>query len=197
MRTIRRVVALLAAILPAAAMAQAPQSNTAYLSAEIGNGKVGLRCPADVYCSRVDSSGVLRAGYRLDPSWAVELSYKHVEADWGIWGYEYSAEVTGVGLGAAYTAPLSTYVSAVARLGITANKLELQPAVDVLSKNPGTLPTRSVKPYVGASLSWQFARRWSTSLNADWTRADLREVASGPKQTVTVRTLGAGIAFHF
>jgi uncharacterized protein YndB with AHSA1/START domain len=88
-------------------------------------------------------------------------------------------------------------VAALVRFGGASNGLKLQPAVGLLDKNPGTISTTAVKPYLGFSLSWQFARHWSTSLNADWTRADLRETSDGPKQTVTVRTLGAGIAFNF
>jgi hypothetical protein len=198
LKFLRPVLAGLVLGLPVAVLARTPNPLMAnYLDVEVGTGKVGLRCPADTYCSRVDSSGVIRAGHRFDPSWAVELNYTHIDADWGVFGRNYSAEVTGFGLGAAYTAPLSTDVGAVARFGVAANQLELQPAVGFLGQDPGTVSTRSVKPYIGVSLSWQFARHWSTSLNADWTRADLREAASGPKQTVTVRTLGAGMAFQF
>lgn len=54
-----------------------------------------------------------------------------------------------------------------------------------------------MKHYAGLGLSCQFARHWSTGINANWTRADLRETAGGAKQTVTVRTPGACIAFNF
>ena len=117
--------------------------------------------------------------------------------DWGLLGYNYSAEFTGFGLGAAYTLPLSSSVGAVIRFGGASNDLKLQPAVGLLDTNPGTITTHSIKPYLGLAMSWRFARHWSTSLNADWTRADLRETAGGTRQTATVRTLGAGIAFHF
>ncbi len=196
MRTIRRVVALLAAILPAAAMAQAPQANTAYLSAEIGNGKVGLRCPAVDYCSREALHWALRAGYRVDASWAVEV--KGASIGTGFSGWPTTTEYTGVGLGAAYTLPLSPQVHTLLRFGGAFNRVEYQPDWNMFfDRKPDSATTRSVKPYVGLGLSWQFARHWSTSLNADWTWADMRYVANGPKERVGVRTLGAGIAFHF
>lgn len=201
MRFFRSVLAGLALGLPAVGFAQAPDLMAAtYISVEVGSGKVGLKCPANTsnaVCSRVDSSGVIRFGRRFDPSWAFEAVYTHIDADWGILAYNYSAAHTGFGLGAAYTVPLSGSVSTLVRFGGAANELKLQPAVGLGQTNPGTITTRSVKPYVGLGLSWQFARHWSTSLNADWTRADLRETPSSAKQTVTVRTLGAGIAFNF
>jgi hypothetical protein len=194
----RSVLAWLVLGLPAAVFAQAPQAvGATYIDAEVGTGKVGLRCPANTYCSRVDSSGVIRLGHRFDTSWAVELAYAHIDSDWGIFGRNYAAEVEGFGIGAAYTAPLSASVGARVRFGAAVNHLKLQPAVGFLDQDPGTVTTNSVKPYLGLSVSWQFARHWSTSLNADWTRADLRETAGGPKQTVTVRTFGAGMAFNF
>lgn len=198
MKLLRPVLTCLALGLPVAAFAQMPNLAAAtYIGVEVGTGKVGLRCPANAYCSRVDSSGVIRGGYRFDPAWAFEVAYSHIDADWGFLGRDYSAEVTGFVVGAAYTVPLSASVSAVLRGGAASNELKLQPAVGVLAQNPGTITTHSVKPYAGLGLSWQFAHHWSTSLNADWTRADLRESANGPRQAVTVRTLGAGIAFSF
>lgn len=198
MKSFRPVLAGLALALPALGYAQTPNLAAAtYIDVEVGTGKVGLNCPANAGCSRVDSSGVIRAGHRFDPSWAFEVNYTHIDADWGVLGFNYSAAFSGFGVGAAYTLPLSDSVSTVLRLGAASNELKLQPAVGIGNTNPGTITTRSVKPYAGIALSWQFARHWSTSLNADWTRADLRETASGPKQAVTVRTLGAGIAFHF
>jgi hypothetical protein len=184
--------------LPALGFAQSPDLVGAnYIAVEVGTGKVGLNCPASTYCSRVDSSGVIRVGHRFDPSWAIEATYSHIDADWGVLGFNYSAAVAGFGLGAAYRLPLSDSVGAVLRLGGASNALKLQPAVGIGKTNPGTITTHSVKPYAGLALSWQFARHWSTSLNADWTRADLRETANGSKQGVTVRTLGAGVGFHF
>lgn len=198
MKIIRSVLAGLVIGSPAVGFAQAPDlAGANYIGVEAGTGKVGLQCPASTTCSRVDSSAVVRAGHRFDSSWAFEVTYAHIAADWGVLGYNYSAEFTGFGLGAAYAVPLSGSVGAVLRFGGASNELKLQPAVGLLAKNPGTLSTSSVKPYAGFGLSWQFARHWSTSINADWTRADLRETAGGAKQTVTVRTLGAGIAFNF
>lgn len=198
MKIVRFVLAGLVIGSPAVGFAQAPDLTGAnYIGVEVGTGKVGLNCPDSTHCSRVDSGGVVRAGHRFDSSWAFEVTYAHIDADWGILGYNYSAEFTGFGLGAAYTVPLSGSVGAVIRFGGASNELKLQPAVGLFDKNPGTIATRSVKPYAGLGLSWQFARHWSTSLNADWTRADLREIAGGTQQTVTVRTLGAGIAFNF
>lgn len=194
----RSVLAGLALSLPAIGFAQAPNLVAAtYVGVEAGTGKVDLRCPANVGCSRVDSNLTLRAGHRFDSAWAFEVTYVHTDADWGLLGYNYSAQFTGFGIGATYTLPLGSSVNALARLGAASNELKLQPAVGFGGTNPGTLTTRSVKPYLGMGLSWQFARHWSTSLNADWTRADLRDTASGPKQSVTMRTLGAGIAFNF
>lgn len=184
--------------LPIAAQAQAPNlASATYIDVEIGTGKVGLTCPANTICSRVDSSGIVRAGHRFDPSWAFEVTYSHIDADWGFLGANYSAEVTSFGLGAAYTLPVSESVSALLRFGGASSELKLQPAVGFGSKNPGTVSTRTVKPYLGLALSWQFARHWSTSLNADWTRADARDTANSARQGVTVRTIGAGIAFNF
>lgn len=184
--------------LPALSLAQAPNlAASTYIGLELGTGKVGLRCPANTGCSRVDSNLTFRAGHRFDPSWAFEVSYAHTEADFGLLFRNYSAEFAGFGIGAAYSLPLSPSVGALLRFGGAANELKLQPAVGLSGSDPGTLTTRSVKPYLGLGLSWQFARHWSTSLNADWTRADLRDTPSSAKQTVTVRTVGAGIAFNF
>ena len=198
MKYIRLFLAGLAIGLPAVGFAQAPNlAASTYIGVELGTGKVDLNCPANTGCSRVDSNLTVRAGHRFDPSWAFEVTYAHTNADWGFLGRNYSAEFSGFGLGAVYTLPLSTSVATLLRFGGSANELKLQPAVGLTGNDPGTITTRSVKPYVGLGLSWQFARHWSTSLNADWTRADLRETPSSSKQTVTVRTLGAGIAFNF
>jgi len=195
LRSIRRVVAVLATILPAAAMAQAPEASAVYLSAELGTGKVGFSCSAGMDCSPVDSQLTLRAGYRIDASWAVEVMGSRITGQF--WGWSEYARFDGFGLGAAYTLPLSPQVHTLLRFGGAVNKLEYQADWDLFDDKPDVVTTRSVKPYVGVGLSWQFARRWSTSLNADWTWADMRHVANGPKERVGVRTLGAGIAFHF
>ena len=199
MTSIRTALACLALGLPTAAFAQAAPNLAAanYIGVQHGVGKVSLNCPADTGCSRVDSSHIVRAGHRFDPSWAFEVTYSHIDADWAFLNRNYAAEHTGFGLGAAYTLPLSGSVGALVRFGGASNELKLQPAVGLGSQNPGTISTTSVKPYVGFGVSWQFARHWSTSLNADWTRADLRETSGGAKQTVTVRMFGAGIAFNF
>jgi outer membrane protein assembly factor BamA len=198
LKSIRFAVAGLALSLPALGFAQAPNlAASTYIDLEVGTGKVGLNCPANAACSRVDSNLTVRAGHRFDSSWAFEVIYAHTEADWGLLGRNYSAEYTGFGLGAAYTLPLSDSVGAVLRLGGASNELKLQPAVGLTGTNPGTTTTHAVKPYLGLGLSWQFARHWSTSLNADWTRADLRDTPSSARQGVTVRTLGVGIAFNF
>ena len=197
MKNIRFALAALAIGLPAAGFAQANLAAATYIGVELGTGKVSLNCPAGSACSPVDTNRTIRAGHRFNPSWAFEVTYAHTDADWGMLGYNYSAEFTGFGVGAAYMVPLSASVAALVRFGGAANELQLQPAVSFGQNNPGTITTRSVKPYVGLALSWQFARHWSTSRNADWTRADLREAPDGAKQSVTVRTLGAGIAFNF
>lgn len=188
----------LAASLPTPGQAQSPNlAGATYVSAQVGTGKVGLNCPPNTPCSRVDASGIVRAGHRFDPSWAFEVTYSHIDADWGLLGANYSAEYTGFGVGAAYSLPVSGSVSLLARLGLASNELKLQPAVGLLGKNPGTVSTTTVKPYVGVALSWQFARHWSTSLNLDWTRADLRESATAAKQGATVQSAGVGIEFNF
>lgn len=198
MKFFRPVLAGLLIGLPAIAWAQAPNLAAAsYAGVEVGTGKVDLRCPANTDCSPVDSSAVVRFGHRFDPSWAFEVSYTHVDADLGILGRSHSAELTGFAIGAAYTLPLSGSVQALVRFGGAANELKFQPAVGLGGRDPGTITTRSVKPYVGLALSWQFARHWSASLNADWTRADMRDSANAAKQTATARIFGAGIAFHF
>lgn len=184
-------------MLPAISFAQADLAAATYFSVELGTGKVSLNCPANVGCSPVDSNVTFRAGHRFNPSWAFEVTYAHTDADLGLLTYNYSAEYVGVGLGAAYTLPLSASVSALLRAGFASNELKLQPATGIGQSNPGTITTRSVKPYAGLALSWQFARHWSTSLNADWTRGDVRDTPSSAKQSATVRTLGAGIAFNF
>lgn len=178
--------------------AQSPNlAGATYLSAEVGTGKVGLSCPAGVGCSRVDASGILRAGHRFDSHWAFEVVYSHVAADWGVLSSNYSAEFTGFGVGAAYHLPVSDSVGLVLRLGASSNELKFQPASSLGKPTPGTTSTSAVKPYGGLGLSWQFARHWSTSVNLDWTRADLREPPSATRQGVSVRTIGAGIAFNF
>lgn len=188
----------LAASLPLLAQSLSPNlAGATYLSAELGTGKVGLNCPANTPCSRVDANRVLRAGHRFDESWAFEVVYNHIDADWGFLGANYSAEFTGVGVGAAYFVPVSASVSALLRVGAASNDIKLQPAVGLASKNPGTTSTSAVKPYAGLGLSWQFARHWSASVNVDVTRAELRDTAASTKQGVTVRTAGAGIAFNF
>ncbi len=197
LKTIRTVLAGLALGLPAIGFAQANLAAATYIGVELGTGKVSLNCPANGDCSRVDSNQMYRFGHRFNPSWALEVNYAHMDADWGLFNYRYSAKFTGFGIGAAYTMPLSPSVGALVRFGGASNELKLQPATSFGQANPGTITTRSVKPYVGLGLSWQFARHWSTSLNADWTRAEMRDTANGPKQNVTVRTLGAGMAFHF
>ncbi|MBL8279422.1 MAG: outer membrane beta-barrel protein [Pelomonas sp.] len=188
----------LAASLPLLAQSLSPNlAGATYISAEFGTGKVGLNCPANTPCSRVDANLVVRAGHRFDASWAFEVTYNHIDADWGFLGANYSAEFTGVGVGAAYYLPVSDKVSALLRVGAASNELKLQPAVGLGGKDPGTFSTSAVKPYAGLGLTWQFARHWSTSVNVDLTRAELRESSTSAKQGVTVRTVGAGIAFNF
>lgn len=198
MTSIRTLIAGLVLGLPAAAFAQAPNlAGSTYFGVQLGTGKVALNCPPDTGCSPVDTSYTVRAGHRFDASWAFEVSYAKIDADWGLLGRNYSAEFAGFGVGAAYSLPLSSSVGAVGRAGFSSNELKLQPAAGPFSQSPGTITTRSVKPYLGLGVSWQFARHWSTSLNADWTRADLRDTPTSAKQGATVRTLGAGIAFNF
>jgi|GEM_PF-2187107 len=198
MTSIRTLIAGLALGVPAAAFAQAPNlAASTYVAVQAGTGKVELNCPANTRCSPVDTSYSVRAGHRFDEAWAFEVTYTKIDADWGVFGSSYSAEFAGFGVGAAYSVPLSSSVSAVFRAGLSSNELKLQPAAGPFSQSPGTITTRSVKPYLGLGVSWQFARHWSTSLNADWTRADLRDTPTSAKQGVTVRTLGAGIAFNF
>ncbi|MDR7331641.1 outer membrane beta-barrel protein [Roseateles asaccharophilus] len=197
MKTIRIVLAGLALGLPAAGFAQADLAAATYIGVEIGNGKVSLSCPANTRCSPVDTSLVVRAGHRFNPAWAFEVTYAHIDADFGLLTYNRSAEFVGFGVGAVYTLPLSSSVGAQFRFGGASNELKLQPAVGLGQTSPGTITTRSVKPYVGLGLSWQFARHWSASVNADLTRADLRDSPTSAKQAVTVRMLGAGIAFNF
>ena len=188
----------IATTLPRAALAQSPNlAGATYLGVELGTGKVSLNCPANTGCSRVDSASVVRAGHRFDSSWAFEVTYSHIDADWGFLGANYSAAFTGFGVGAAYWLPLSDSVSVVGRFGGASNELKLQPAVGLTGKNPGTISTNSVKPYAGVGLSWQFARHWSANFGLDVTRADLRESPSSAKQGVTVRTTTAGVAFNF
>lgn len=190
--------ALMAACLPAFGQAASPNLAGANdIEVQVGTGKVSLNCPANVTCSRVDASGVVRFGHRFDPAWSFEVSYSRIDADWGFLVYNYSAEYTGFGVGAAYRVPLADSVALKLRGGIAANELKLQPAVDLGKNNPGTISTRSVKPYVGLGLSWQFAQHWQASLGLDLTRADLRDSPSSPKQSVTVQTAGVGIGFSF
>ena len=198
MTSIRTLIAGLVLGLPAAAFAQVPNlAGSTYFGVQLGTGKVELNCPVNTRCSPVDTSYSVRAGHRFNASWAFEVTYTHIDADWGLFGYDYSAEFGGLGVGAAYSVPLSPTVSAVFRTGISSSELKAQPAVGPFSQNPGTITTRSVGPYAGLGASWQFARHWSASLNADWTRADLRDTPTSAKQGATVRTLGAGIAFNF
>ena len=197
MNNVRFALAAAALALPAATFAQANLAAATYIGVEFGTGKVSLNCPSGTGCSPVDSNRTIRAGYRFNPSWAFEVTYAHTDADWGLLVNNYSAEYVGFGIGAAYTLPLSQDVGAVLRFGGASNEVKLQPAVGLGQTNPGTVTTRSVKPYAGLGLSWQFAQHWSAGVSADWTRADARDTAASPKQSVTVRTLGAGIAFHF
>jgi hypothetical protein len=197
-KNLRTAIASLALGLPALAFAQAPdRAASTYISLEAGTGKVSVRCGAGEGCSPVDTSGVIRFGHRFDPSWAFEAAYTHIDADWGFFGYDRSAALSSFALGAAYSVPLTGSVDAVLRFGGAAHELELQRASAPFGANPGTTTTRSVKPYVGVALRWQFARHWSASLNADFTRGSLRDAADAPKQSASVRTLGLGIAFNF
>lgn len=189
---------LAAACLPAFGQSVAPDlAGANELSVQVGTGKVSLSCPANTTCSRVDASGVVRFGHRFDRDWSFEVSYSRIDADWGVLVYNYSAEYTGFGVGAAYCVPLADRVGLQLRGGIAANEIKLQPAVGFGGKNPGTLSTNSVKPYVGLGLSWQFAQHWSVGANLDWTRADLRDSASSPKQSVTVQSAGVSVGFNF
>jgi Outer membrane protein beta-barrel domain len=168
-----------------------------YIGLEIGTGKVNLTCTGSAFCSRVDTSGVIRFGHRFDPSWAVELTYAHIDADWGWFSSNKSAQLTGYGIGAAYSLPVSDSAAFVARAGALSNHLKFQPESGLLDDLPAKVSTRSFKPYLGLAGSWQFARRWSLNVSADWTRASLREAANGAKSDVTVRLLNAGVGFHF
>ncbi|MFG6466265.1 outer membrane beta-barrel protein [Roseateles sp. BYS87W] len=190
--------ALAVALLPSTVWAQSPNlAGATYLSASVGTGKVGLNCPANTPCSRVDASSVLRAGHRLGNGWAFEVTYSRIAADWGVLGANYSAEFTGFGLGTAYAIPLTDSFSAWARLGGSSNELRLQPAVGLAGRNPGTITTTSFNPYAGLGLVWQISPHWSASANLDVTRADLRESPNAARQGVTVRSVGLGIGFNF
>ena len=168
-----------------------------YIGLEIGNGKVNLNCAGATLCSRVDASGTIRIGHRFDPSWAVELTYLNISGDWSMLVDTRFAQLTGYGIGAAYTLPVSDSVAFVARAGALSNHVKFQPESGFLAGQRTKVSTRSFKPYLGLAGSWQFARRWSLSVNADWTRASLRETANGPKSDVTVHLLNAGVGFHF
>ena len=200
MKIVRSVLAGLVMSASAAAWAQDARDPALsnYIGLEIGTGKVNLDCTGITFCSRVDSSGMIRFGHRFDPSWAVELTYAHLDGDWGlILASNKSAQLTGYGIGAAYTLPVSDSVAFVARAGALSNRLEFQAESGLLDDWPAKVSTRSFKPYLGLAGSWQFARRWSLNVSADWTRASLRETANGAKGDVTVRLLNAGVGFHF
>ncbi|PTT76207.1 hypothetical protein DBR42_27255 [Pelomonas sp. HMWF004] len=170
-----------------------------YISLEIGTGKVNIDCTGARSCSPVDSSGMIRFGHRFDPSWAGELTYARIASDFGGLIYRKSAELKGYGIGASYTLPVSGSVAFVARAGAMSNHLTAQSETFFLEESPPSIQvsTRSFKPYLGLAGSWQFARRWSLNVNADWTRASLRETPNGAKSDVTVRLLNAGVGFHF
>lgn len=198
LKSIRLALAGLAVGLPSLVLAQSPNlAASTYIGVELGTGKVDLSCPARGGCSRVDSNLTVRAGYRFDPAWAFEVTYAHTSADWDFFTSNYSAEYVGFGVGAAYRLPVSTSVGAVLRFGGASNELKVRPAISGGDYIPATTTTHSVKPYVGLGLSWQIFNHWSANLGADWTRADLRDPTTTARQTVTVRTLGAGIAFNF
>lgn len=199
MKHLRSVLAGLAVGLPAAVSAQtateADLSN--YISATLGSGKVGLHCPPNTSCSPVETSAAVRLGHRFDPNWAVELGYTDISADFSFL-QRYSASVKSYSLGAAFTLPLSNSVSAQLRAGAASHRLRFQPPFSLGDVTPSSVSKTSVKPYVGLGASWQFARRWSAHVDADWSRADLRVGGSNnPDQTVSVRFYGAGVAFHF
>lgn len=169
-----------------------------YIGTTYGTGKVELNCPADTRCSPVDAAFALRLGHRFDPAWAIEAGYTEISSDFSLFIQQYSASLKAWRLGAAYTLPLSNSISAVLRGGLSANKLRFQPPFSPGDVLPYSVTTRSTKPYVGVAASWQFARRWSAHLDADWTRADMDVGGSNnPRQTLTVRFYGAGVAFHF
>lgn len=164
-----------------------------YVSLEIGTGKVNIDCTGATLCSRVSGSAMVRFGHRFDPSWAVELTYAGRSGGF----LSKYATFTGYGIGAAYTVPVSGSVAVVARAGAMSNHLWFHPEFDLFEPTSPAVSTQSFKPYLGLSGSWQFARRWSLNVNADWTRASLRETPNGAKSDVTVRLLNAGVGFHF
>lgn len=199
MKIARFVLAGLIVAAPAAVWAQGGQAAAPanYIDLSVGTGKVELDCTNVTLCSRVDSSSVVRLGHRFDPSWAMELSYGHIDADWGILGSRKSAKFNGYGVGAAYTLPVSDSLGVLARGGVWSNHLEFVGASALLGTPATKVNTNAVKPYVGVAGAWQFAQHWSLNISADWTRAALRETPNGAKSDVTVRLVGAGVAFHF
>jgi len=169
-----------------------------YVATSYGTGKVELNCPANTRCSPVDAAFALRLGHRFDAHWAVEVAYTDIASDFSLFVQQYSASLKAYSLGAAFTLPMSDKVSAVLRGGLSANKIRFQPPFSPGDVVPYSVITRSTKPYVGVAASWQFARRWSAHLDADWTRADMDVGGSNnPRQTLTTRFYGAGVAFHF
>lgn len=141
-RAVAAPVACLTASLPLLALAQSPNLvGATCLSAKFGTGKVGLTCPADTPCSRVDSNLVLRAGHRLDAAWAFEVADSHIDADWGFLGANDSAEFAGFGVGAAHHLPVSDGVTTLLRAGLASNEIKLHPAVGLGGKNAGTQST--------------------------------------------------------
>ncbi len=200
MKTIRFAFAALLAGASFAASAQAGADAflANYVATSYGTGKVELNCPPSTRCSPVDAAFALRLGHRFDPNWAIEAGYTDISSDFSLFIQQYSASVKAYSLGAAYTLPLSSSVGAVLRGGLSSNKLRFQPPFSPGDVRPHSVTTRSTKPYVGVAASWQFARRWSAHLDADWTRADMDVGGSNnPRQTLTVRFYGAGVAFHF
>jgi hypothetical protein len=182
----------------AAAQAGADGFLANYVATSYGTGKVELSCPANTRCSPVDAAFALRLGHRFDSAWSMEAGYTDISSDFSLFIQQYSASVKAYSLGAAYTLPLSNSFSAVLRGGLSSNKLRFQPPYSPGDVQPHSVITRSTKPYVGVAASWQFARRWSAHLDADWTRADMNVGGSNnPQQTHTVRFYGAGVAFHF
>jgi len=196
LKLVRTVLAGFVISLPGITWAQSAPGDflSNYLSVGVGTGKVDIDCAGATTCSRVDSSGTVRFGHRFDPSWAVELTFAHIDADWGVLFASRSAALTGYGIGAAYTLPLSDSLSLRLRAGVLSNQLKYQPGFGSAS---GEISTRAVKPHLGVAGSWQFARRWSLNAGADWTRGDLRATPASAKQAVSIRMLEAGVSFYF
>ena len=107
-----------------------------------------------------------------------------------------SLKSTGIGLGVAYLAPLSSDWSAVLRAGIAQNKGKAT-VEEILGSSSliGTASKRSTQPYVGLGIGYKLMPNLVVTGEADFSR--VKYGAEGLFETDQVRLFSIGLRFGF